>query len=284
MSETWRDALPEPLRESPYIAKAETAEEAAQQLSDAAAWQGNSLRVPSPDSDDEAKATFLSKAVERIPGLMKVPEGDDLVEFYSKIGVPEEAEKYGIPEIENIKFSDEEVGALKAFAKANNLTQPQLDALVNLNAGKLIEAQEAQQALLAQEKVILTEEWGTALDSRVQGILAYLRSEKSAPEGMIKAFEDGHYTAADARFLFTVTEAMREGNEIAQQAQEPVAGVSPAEAKARMDELTGLMIGMPQTDSRYAVYNQERMDMAKVVSESQDALDAARLEKFSGVG
>ena len=47
---SWKDALPEALRDAPYFKKAETVDQVLADLQGAAAWQGNSLRIPGPDA------------------------------------------------------------------------------------------------------------------------------------------------------------------------------------------------------------------------------------------
>jgi hypothetical protein len=260
--------IPEGLRDAPYF-KADSEgnfrsmDQVRADLDNAAAWQGNSLRIPGPDASDEQKTEFMGKAVERIPGLMPVPIGEDVGELiYQKIGKPTEAEKYKFPEIEDSPFADETIGTMKARAFENNLTQTQFTKLVNDQLAVLQDSRAADDTMITQEQAVLQEEWGSAKDERMTDIANFLSNDESAPPELAQAVKDGKVTAQYARWLYNLVERVSEPGELNGQPRgEPTP--TPAEAKARLNEINAQIIGMPETDPSYQHLYDQRLELAK---------------------
>jgi hypothetical protein len=261
----WKDTLPEPLKAAPYIKNAQTVEEVTAALTNAAAWQGNSLRVPGPDSSEEQKAEFRARAMEKIPGLMAVPDpgSEDYSDLFVKLGKPTEADKYKMPEDHSL--DGDTVGMLKATAHSMNMTQKQFDAWV----GKQIESaatqrQAAEEAVKEQQALIRTE-WGAATDTRMAEIKEFLDSESGIPGDLKQAFTEGRLSAEYVKWLYDMTTSMSEGGEISKQKSDDHA-LTPLEAKERFYELTERLVNMPQTDPRYRDLVLKRAQLAEVMN------------------
>ena len=236
---SWRDSLPEPLREASFIKAAESPEKAAEEITNAAQYMGNSIRIPGPDAGDEAMAEFRAKAVEKIPGLMVLPSMDDeeaMESVFRSMGKPEKPEDYKLPEIEGLEMAAEVAGQLKANAHALGMTQSQL--------AKMVQSQHEQGAALSEQQQhefntameALKGEWGSAFDQRKANIQAALKNV-DAPEGLLTALENGTLPASDMRWLHNMADALgSEATEVKnQQGGERV--LTPDEALNQLSEL-----------------------------------------------
>lgn len=261
--ENWRESLPEPFREAPYFKDAESPEAALQAVQNAAAWQGNSLRIPGPDASDEDKAVFMEKAVERIPGLMPVPTEDSVGDMvFRKIGKPENAEGYKVPEIEDFELAGERAGELKAFAHENNYTQGQFEAMVRRDAELTKSQSEQVMNSLKEEQTLLSQEWGAATEERMGDIVAFLANDKTAPPALREAAQKGEITAEYARWLHGLVERVSEPGELARQ-PEGERKLPPSEALEQFHEITARLIKMQPGDPEYSMLKDKRMVLAE---------------------
>jgi hypothetical protein len=268
MSETeqatdWREALPESLREAPYFKNAETVDQVLADLQGAAAWQGNSLRIPGPDATPEQVAEFRAKAQERIPGLMAVPDPDaeDYTDTLRKLGLPEAADKYKAPE--DCPIEGEQLGNLMAEAFDAGLTQAQFAKLLNKQVDAMRSAQEQFEAQHAAETTALKGEWGEAYQDRMDQVNAFLAE---APEALRDALPT--LDAESVRWLHNLAENMRESNQTVRQADGQRAVMTPAEASEQLQELTARLTTMRETDNPqlYQSLVQKRVDLVKAAT------------------
>ena len=138
-------SLPENLRDLPFLSGADSPEVFKQRIQDASQWMGNSLRLPGPDAPDDDRNAFYAKVMEKVPGLMITPnleDPDGMTQVFSKLGRPDNADKYSAPE--GIALEGEVLGQLKSLAFKANLTQKQFDAYV-ANVSEATKAQLDQQ-------------------------------------------------------------------------------------------------------------------------------------------
>jgi hypothetical protein len=261
----WKEALPAELQSAPYFKSAETVEQVLADLTGAAAWQGNSLRIPGPDTTPEQKAEFAARAMEKIPGLITVPDPDsaDYGAFFKKLGMPDDPNKYKVPEEHGL--TGDQVGQLKAQAHAMNMTQKQFDKWVGSQLdGMRTQTESAKQAVAEQQALIRTE-WGAATEFKMSEIGAFLDSDTVIPADLKAAFKEGRLSAEYVKFLHHMAGAMSEGGEIAKQdgGEHPL---TPLEAKEQFHELTQRLVAMRSTDARYMELVNKRAALAGMMN------------------
>lgn len=256
----WRESIPEPLRDAPYFKNAETMDQVLADIKGAAAWQGNSIRIPGPDSTDEQRAEFITRAQEKIPGLMAVPEvgSDDYSKVMAKLGMPEEAGAYHVPE--QVEIDGELLGNLKAEAFAAGLTQSQFQSLVAKQAEGLKTQTEINQAKISEQQALLKNEWGEAAEQRL-GAVEHLLSD--GPQLLRDAFEANSLDAATVQWLYGMAEQMTEGNEGLRQVDGQNAVMSPGEAAHQEAEIFAQLQQLTPTDPRYRELVQRRVDLIR---------------------
>lgn len=277
MSETtetssWKDALPEPLRDSPYIRAAETPEKAAQELQNAAQWQGNSIRVPGPDAGPEELQVFQEKALEKFKGLMPTPNRDDPEAVRSvlrQLGVPEAADKYSVPE--GVSLSPDQLGNLQALAHKSDLTQVQFEEYVrNVSEMGQAETQQRQQQL-TMEQTALKNEWGPeAYNQRVETVRDFLETNQATPDSVKQALEAGTLPAEQVRWLYSLAEAVsNEDSQVFQQGQDRTPVPTKDEAQAELNKIVQRMFHdkdkpIPEEMQRM---NNRRVELMRILSQ-----------------
>ena len=260
----WKEGLSEEIRQDPSLKDVQSVEDLAKMHISAQGMLGRSIRPPGPDASDEDKAAFIEKLTTDFDGIMRVPVGDEVGdEIYSKIGKPSEAGNYKFPEIEDSPFTDEQVGVMKARAFENNLTQTQFTNLVNDQLKVIQDSEAASNADVEQNRAILQQEWGAAHDERINDITAFLENDKGAPEALLEAVREGYVDAGYAKWLHGLVERVSEPGELNRQERgEPT--LTPAEARAQLNEVNNRVIGMPPTDPEFEHLSKKRLELAEL--------------------
>ena len=264
-AKSWKESLPPELQSAPYFKNAETLEQVTADLTNAAAWQGNSLRIPGPDASDEQRREFQTKAMEKIPGLITVPDPDseEYGAFFEKLGTPKDAAKYKVPEDHGL--DGDTLGQLKATAHSMNMTQKQFDAWIGGQLEQSKTQREAAENAVKEQQALIQGEWGAATEQRMGEIAEFLASDDSIPSDLKEAFKEGRLSAEYVRFLHSMAGAMSEGGEISRQANDD-RQLTPLEAKEQFAELTERLVKMPRTDARYMELVKKRADLAVIMN------------------
>ena len=238
----WRESIPEQLRDAPYFKSAQSIDQVLADLNGAAAWQGNSIRIPGPDASDEDVAKFRQKAQDKIGGMMAVPDPDseDYTDVLRKLGMPEAADKYKAPE--DCPIEGDELGQLMANAFEAGLTQKQFQTLINKQAGEIRAAQEQFEAEQVEQYAALKGEWGEAYDDRMDTVGRFL---ETAPESL----RDMPLDAETTRWLYDLADSFNEGNQQVRQADGGDATLTPGEAIEQANEILVRLKGMRQADN-----------------------------------
>lgn len=164
---TLKAVVPEDM---PFARDAKDINEFVQRVQDAAAWMGNSVRVPGPDASDADRAAFRAKMLEKDSGIMPKPDAsnpESYAEVFKALGRPAEPDGYGdFGDLANAP-SGEDLGKLRAWALKHNLTEAQFkgfmsDYLADNNERMLQTAEQREQAVAT-----LRGEWGPAFDDRL---------------------------------------------------------------------------------------------------------------------
>ena len=188
----WAAGLPEALHDAPYLRDADSAESFVQQVANAAQHMGNSLRMPGPDSSPEQMQEFQAKAIEKIPGLMNVPDPTDIDSFkgiMSKLGRPDTADQYKLPQ--DVEIDVDTLGKLRSQAHKFDMTQHQFEQQARAVVGEMTEAQATQARMIETDRQVLKEEWGYAYADHMGEIAGFLKKDKNTPAAILSAFCGG---------------------------------------------------------------------------------------------
>ena len=242
-TKSWYDALPEELQSAPFFKPTDDGpRELSQVVSDitnAAQWMGNSIRIPGKDAGDEAMAEFRQKATEKIPGLMVIPSADDTEKMQSvfrTMGMPENSDDYKLPDIEGLKLEEGQIKALKDQSHALNMTQAQFAQMVQAQHEQLTAASESQKMELDEGIDALKREWGAAYDQKV-GEIRTLLGKIEAPEYIGNMLEAGTLPASDLKMFQAMADMIgAEASEVATQEAGPKV-LTPDEALSQLSEI-----------------------------------------------
>jgi len=158
----WKAALPEAIRNDPSISTFKDVAALAQSLIETKSLVGRSIRPPGPDAAPAAKKEFVDRMLQLEPALIYAPDGDpeSVNRMWKKLGKPEKAEEYEIPDIAK------EAGLipedLRALAVTGGFTKSQFKGLVDVMAKANLE----QRRLVALDRLALEQEWGEAKEER----------------------------------------------------------------------------------------------------------------------
>ena len=238
----WRAALPEELRELPFIAKAPNIEKVVHDLKDAAQHMGNSLRIPSENASDEDKQRFTQRILEKMPNLTLVPSEDD-DESYAKVlqalGAPDDPKLYKVPEIEGLDWDEDFTNALQAKAKAAGLTKKQFKQWATDIGTQMRDEQLTQQTQHTEQLGVLQKEWGAAFEPRVKQLARFLE-DSDAPNGLVQAVANKQVPPETFKWLHGLYQKMnpKEGNNASTDGySEGEQAITPDEAQMQIQEI-----------------------------------------------
>lgn len=265
----WQDDLPEAMRDAPFIGKAESMEDAIQQIHNAAGHMGNSIRIPGPDAGEEATSTFRAKVIEKFPDLMLKPQIGDAENYdaiMAQLGMPDDAGKYKAPE--DVGLDEGKIGKLAAMAHKGKLTQAQFEALVSDLAAEDSEISEAQQQAQQDGLDRLKGEWGLAFDKKMADAAQALK-DTEAPEALAAAMEAGTLPPETLRWLAGIGDQLgSEPTSIGDDGKGVNAGVmTPEEAEQQITEIMNRMYAKtnPPLPDELARLNKKRIELEKFV-------------------
>jgi len=234
----WKSSLPEPLRDAPWIGKADSLEAAVGQLQDAAQYLGNAIRIPSEDAGEADVAAFKEKLLSRDHiGLMPKPTDDGSTkEVLRALGMPEKPEQYDVTGIDHAP-DGEELGRLRAMAHEAGMTTSQFRKWVGEQSSANYTAQEQIEHQRNEALKELRGEWGFAYDDKVVNALKAMEAT-GAPDYVIDMVKNGE---ADSKVLRwgaalydQLSDAAPQGSI---QGKQAVQKLTPAEAEARLSEI-----------------------------------------------
>ncbi len=254
--ENWKDSLPEQIKDAPYFKNAESVDQVLADLTNAAQWQGQSIRIPGEDATPEALGEFHQNLMSKVPGLMPTPNTEDpesLSATFAKLGRPDTPDGYSVPEGVTM-----DVTALKAFAHANNLTAQQFSGLVSQMNQSQAEAGEQYQAELQGQYATLNQEWGAAYEQNMTDIGKLLAT---APESVQQAYKDRTLPADQLRWLHSISQLGEESAEVPGQGDGAPVIPTPEQAELQLAELEDRLFKMEASDPAYQALNAKRMQL-----------------------
>jgi hypothetical protein len=270
----WKEALPEALREAPYIAKAETAEEAVASLAHAAKIVGTSIRIPGEDASEDDRAAFYDKLGE-VDGVARLPTHDDedgWNALMGKLGRPDEYTGYELPEVADFKWEEGMATDLRKYALESGLTNKQFKALASQLATQNKTEADASLQSLADARESLKLEWGDTLQSREELVRGWM-SQSEAPAALQKLFDDKAIDNDTMNWLYKTANQFK--GEVAPIAADGNGGAAPlmqpSEALEKIPQVIGDMLGMRDSDPRYRGLQQKLIQLQTFASSEQQA-------------
>lgn len=252
--ETWLDSLPEPLRAAPFIGKAESLDDAVAKLAHAATLVGTSIKIPDEKASDEDRAAFYAK-LQSVDGVAQLPLSDDeegLAALMTKLGKPAESKEYGLPEIADFEWDTTMGDSLRQYAFDAGMTSKQF----NVFATKIAEQEKASNgeteiAMTAARKN-LRDDWGDSLESREDLIRGWME-HSNAPASLKEQFKDKNLDLDTMNWLYaTANQFKGEVSPISKDRSVSDPVMTPHEAQAEISKILGDIVGMRETDPRYA--------------------------------
>jgi hypothetical protein len=263
----WATTLPESLHAAPYLKGSDTPEQFLEQVQAAANWQGNSIRIPGPDAGEADMGEFQTRVMEKIPGLMAVPNLDNQEQIdaiMGRLGKPQNAENYLQPE--GVDVSGDELGKLKAQAHGLSMTQKQFETWLSGMSESAKQSQAATDTLLNEQKAILEKEWGGAHLERVTAIQGLLNAD-GAPADLRDAVNNGTLNADSMRWLFKLSQLGEETPQIGNQADGTPRALDTMEIESQLVEVENQLFeggrAMQPSNPSYTHLVAKRMQLMK---------------------
>lgn len=230
---------------------------------------GNSLHIPTEDANDEQRAAFHSKVLEKVPGLMLKPNLEDdegRSAFFKSLGVPEDPSKYDAVELEGgIKFDDDRDMAIRTVAQKAGLTPTQFKDVVSGLLEHDKEGLTAREEMNMQQMKDLKLEWGMAFDD-----------QKAVAEKVRETFLDfipeGSMDARTMKALNVIGKQLLDGGgSVGDLRNESTGGtLTPADAKAQINEI--------MNNADHAYWNQHDPGHAAALNKMIELQSAANPE------
>lgn len=240
------ESFPEDVRSWDEVKNSETPEAFWQQISSHRQHLGQSIRIPGEDAGKEDWDKFNQKLQDKVPTLIHSPDPsneESMAALYGKLGRPESADKYSIPEFKDAEgavIKDLDMTATENFKKiahANGLTQAQFEKIVTEVTSQNIEAGKAAADKLAENRSEISTEWGAAEDKNYT-ILKNFAKKTDAPPNIVQALEQKTLDSATVKWMLSAANASFGDNNRASNDEGGGDGVmTPGEAATRQREI-----------------------------------------------
>jgi len=237
----WKSSLAEDLRSSDSLKDFKDINGLAKSYISAQQMIGNSIRIPGPDASDEAKAEFYNK-LQSVPGVTRLPNPEDkasMDQFYNSLGRPESADKYNLKFAEGMVVDEAAVSNFKQIAHSIGLTNEQANKLAEFEAARYKAYEENIINSRSEAENLLKSEWGNDYTARLQGAKEVINQYKSKYPEAIEELVQGP-AGNNPAFLSMLSElygAMKESGSLVPTEQSVSYGMTPAEAKAQIQEV-----------------------------------------------
>lgn len=205
------------------------------------AYQGDSLRIPGPESTDEDRTAFHTKLAERVPGVYYMPDPENpeqIKALQRKLGAPEDGNGYTFTPPEGGDLDETMTAQYRGWANDLDMTQAQADGIYK----KFNEYQLAAVGALKQghgEKITaLKAEWGVTFPDKVKKI-DHLVSKYAETDGFRAELAAGNVPPHILKMFSQMADGLLgEGMQmVGTGGNEPPAGLPPAEAAERAAEV-----------------------------------------------
>lgn len=267
-SGSWLNALPEPLREAPFIGKAQNLDDALGKLAHAAQYMGTAVKMPSPDADAEAINAFFDK-VKDVPGMTRLPTPDDEEGYnslLSKLGRPEEPSEYALPEVGEFEWSDDQSSELRKYAHEAGLTKNQFAKF----AEKIAEQQLSTNRMNNETKMEIRKElrldWGDTLEDREALIRGWL-DKSDAPESMRSLLDEKSLPVDTMKWLHGIAKQFKgDVQPIREDGASPTQGLDTMQAREKIQEILNHPAYFDAADPRHGDMVKQMVEMQKLAN------------------
>jgi hypothetical protein len=226
------EQIPEDLRESETLERFNNIGDLAKSYLEQRSLVGQSIRIPSAEAGEEARAEFLEKLINNAPELMVKPSPENpeqTEEFYRVIGKPDDFSKYENPE--NISLNEDVEAELRQILHQANLTNAQYQKVVAAMAERDQEAQASFKEAREQQASELKAKWGQTHEDRI-------KQARRANEEFYPGRDFDSLTATEIEGLYNVSAAVTgAGPQAANQPKEGSDALPPDEALRRAAEI-----------------------------------------------
>ena len=271
--EKWQDALPEALRDAPYLGKAESVEDAVGKLAHAAKINGTSIRIPDSTASEDDRAAFMAKLSE-IEGVTQLPMSDDeegLNALLTKLGKPDDVAGYELPELPDFTWDTGVSDDLRRYALEAGMTKKQFAAFATNFGKQQFDNKLTSETAAADAKRLLREAWGEAQPERESLIRGYLEHSQ-APDALKTSLNDGKLDLNTMNWLHEVAKQFKgDVTPIHQDGKSPTPTMTTQEAQEAIPVLLSDMSGMRQSDPRYAGMQQKLIELHRLAKPGQAA-------------
>lgn len=269
----WLESLPEPLRNAPFIGKAESVDDAVGKLAHAAKLVGSSVRIPGSDASDEDRRKFYDKLKE-VDGVSILPTHDDIdgvMTLLGKLGYPEEHTGYELPKKDGFEW-DERMGEdLRKYAHQAGLTPGQFTALSQQIMQQEIDADLAAGTAAEDARKALRADWGDTLEEREALIRGYLEHSE-APESMRQLLDNRELPLDSMNWLHSIAKQFKgDVAPISKDGKTPTPALTPAEIETKLLKVRQDLFGMAEIDPRYNDLKQQMVTLHKQLASARSA-------------
>jgi len=268
--ESWVDTLPEPLRNAPFLAKAESAEDAFAKITHAANVLGRSVRFPDDKTTPEDREAFYQRILDAAPDVVRLPGDTDDPEameaFYARFGVPKESKDYVPGQKENWEWDADYLAELGDMARAAGLNKAQFKRLTEQMAERGVKLDEASEHQVHAENEKIKATWGEAHDANMTLIKNWL-SMSEAPESLQDMINAGNLTVDSASWLLSMAKQFVSDDDDNRNKGDTRGGpLTPAEAEEKIQEIMNDPAYFNARDPRHQILKQKmsRLMVAKL--------------------
>jgi hypothetical protein len=229
--------IPEDLHDNALLKEVKDLPTLAKVAVDLKSYQGQSIRIPGPESGDADKKEFHEKLKKAAPSLVEIPDDEKAAEpitdiLLARLGKPKD--RTGYPTLKDLGIEtkmDEE--SLRAQADELGLTKKQYERMAKATA-KIMEAQAQKNSELAKA---IKSELGEAFEERLTAAAAVAKKLGRSAE-FVEKLKNGAVNAEEAKSWINVAKAMgAEAGELGGQDGGGSQKITPSEARERIDEL-----------------------------------------------
>lgn len=244
----WKEGLPEDLRELPTIKDIKSIDDLVRTHDSAQRMLGNSVRVPGNDAGQDQWDEFLQK-VGKIDGIARVPkdpEDDGWRDVLKKAGLPEEPTGYGL-----------ENEALAQHLHEAGLTKKQAKKVADMMAESESARLEAQHQRAQEAVAELKKRWGDGFERHAMMAQHVIKmvDEQNGNTNLRDALERSDLGNDPAVIeAFAAIGKLLDEKPIEKTGSGMRFGMSPAEARAQLDEI------MANKDHPYHTGNKDAVD------------------------
>ena len=264
----WIQALPEQLRDAPFLGKASSPEDAVAKLAHAAKLVGTSIRIPGEDATDDDRAAFYNKLAE-VPGVAKLPLSDDedgLAAILAKLGAPDTPDGYKPPELEGFEWDQATFENLRKYAKDAGMTTRQFDKFARQLAQEQLANSQASANARDEARKALRLDWGDTLEAREALIRGWM-DKSEAPAFLREQLDGGNLPLETMNWLHSIAKQFKgEVNPISKDGQQPRPTIDPAEAREKIQATLRDLTSMSPVDPRYADLNKKLVEYHRLAN------------------